>query len=85
MRVTEFEAERRFGFETTSGPMHESVRWTFSPSEEGSHVTMSLRLTPTALGMRLMEPLMRPSIKRAIRSNTGRMRELLDAEGSTRT
>jgi hypothetical protein len=69
VEVTEFEPVRRFGFRTTSGPMGEGMDVTIEERVGGSSVRMHLRLSPNALMLRLLEPVMRPLFARNVRRN----------------
>jgi hypothetical protein len=80
--ITAFEPDRRFGFQTTSGPMLEESDWTIEQGDDGSAVSIRLRLTPRSAGLRVMAPLMRPLFDRNVRRNVQRMRASLDALGN---
>jgi len=83
-RVTAFEPDRRFGFATTGGPMVEELDVTIEGRPDGSWLRIHLRLTPSSLGLRILEPLIRPSLSGNVRANTERMRTALNAEGDDR-
>ncbi|HEX9043529.1 MAG TPA: SRPBCC family protein [Candidatus Limnocylindrales bacterium] len=80
--VTAFEPDRRFGFETTKGPMSERLDCLIEARPGGSRVRLHIRLAGVALPLRIMEPLMRPMFARNLRANTERMRLALDAAAS---
>jgi hypothetical protein len=77
--VTSFEPDRRFGFETTKGPMSERLECTIEARPGGSRVRVHMRLAAVSLPLRIIEPLMRPAFARNLQANTERMRRALDA------
>ena len=80
--VTAFEPDHRFAYATTSGPMRQQLEVTIEERPDGAQLRVHIRLVPASLGLRLLEPLIRPSVARNIRAHTERMRIALDAESA---
>ena len=83
-KVTEFEPDHRFAWESTSGPMRQQADLTIEERPEGARVHAHVRLVPASLGARLTEPLMRSMLDRNLQAHMEGMRQALDAEGSPR-
>ncbi|HYL40730.1 MAG TPA: SRPBCC family protein [Candidatus Binatus sp.] len=81
-KVTEFEPDRRFAWESTSGPAHQQADLTIEERPGGARVHVHVRLTPASLGARLTMPLMRSMLDRNLRAHTEGMRKALDAEAA---
>jgi hypothetical protein len=79
-KVTEFEPDRRFAYESTSGPAHQEADLTIEERLGGARVHVHVRLTPASLGARLTMPLMRSMLDRNLRAHSEGMRKALDAE-----
>ena len=79
-KVTEFEPDRRFGWESTSGPAHQEADVTIEERPGGARLHVHVRLTPASMGTRLFMPLMRSMLDRNLRAHTEGMRRALDAE-----
>lgn len=78
VRVSAFEPDRSFAFETTKGAMIERGQFTIEPRTGGSNVHINMRLQPASLFLRLLEPAMRPMFASNARRNIMRMREAID-------
>jgi hypothetical protein len=79
-KVTAFEPDRRFAYESTSGPAHQQADMTIEERPGGARVHVHVRLTPTSLGTRLFMPLMRSMLDRNLQAHAEGMRHALDAE-----
>ena len=77
IRITEFEPPRRFGFESTSGPMRERVSWQLEPTSTGTRIRTSLSFAARAPAMRLFAPVMRRMIARNVERNMENFRRAL--------
>ena len=69
VRITEYEPPRRFGFESTSGPVREQVTWELSATPTGTTIQTSLRFSTATRAMRLFAPVMRRMIARNVERN----------------
>ena len=79
-KVTEFEPDRRFAWESTSGPAHQQADLTIEGRPGGARVHAHVRLVPASLGARLIMSLMRSMLDRNLRAHTEGLRKALDAE-----
>ncbi len=79
-KVTEFEPDRRFGWESTSGPAHQQADLTIEERPGGARVHVHVRLVPASLGARLTMPLMRSMLDKNLRAHTEGIRRALDAD-----
>jgi hypothetical protein len=79
-KVTEFEPDRRFAWESTSGPAHQEADLTIEERPGGARVHAHVRLTPASVGARLTMPLMRSMLDRNLRIHAEGVRTAIDAE-----
>ena len=80
-KITEFDANRRLAFQTTSGPADFAGAFGFQPEGAGTRVTMSFQLGLRGL-MRLMEPMIGGSFRKEMDAAAQAMKGLAEGQGA---
>jgi len=76
--VTEFETNKRFGFESVSGPIQLQAFYDFESLDRGTNVIVSSLINP-GMFFRLVEPIVAGTAKRQFKENFTRLKEILEA------
>jgi hypothetical protein len=76
--VTEFEANRSYGFETISGPIQLQTFYSFEPVDRGTEVTVSTLINPGGF-FKLVDPIVARAAKKQFRENLAKLKELLES------
>ena len=79
-KITAFEPNKTFTFESMSGPMIYKGTWTFEPTESTTKVSMEFEGRMKGL-MRLFEPLMVKMFKGEMEGNTVRLKDVIESQG----
>jgi hypothetical protein len=80
VEVTAFQPPRRFALRNRSGPFELDRAFSFEPVDGGTHIRFSFRMRPRPLPLRLLFPLLRPTISRQVHANIARLGQLLDGD-----
>jgi hypothetical protein len=78
--VREFRPATRFSFDNTSGPFELKRSYSFHPSNGRTRIEFRFIMAPKGV-MRLLFPLLRTVIAGQVRTNIGRLAELLGRTG----
>jgi uncharacterized membrane protein len=79
-RITEWDANRRYSLESTSGPISVQAAYTFEPTDVGTKLSLSLE--PKVGGfLKLMEPMIIDMGQRQIEADFKQLKELLESGG----
>ena len=81
-RISAFEPNKTFTFESMSGPMEFQGTWTFEPVESGTRLSMDFEGRMKGL-MRLFEPLMAMQFKGQMEGSTARLKDILESQGGS--
>ena len=76
--VTEYEPNRAFGFQVTSGPMTSRARYSVEPAGAGTRLTASGQAEATGL-YRLVAPLLVRTLKRHSQDDLTNVKRILEA------
>ena len=77
--VTEFETNKSFGFETTSGPIQLQTSYSFETVDRGTIVIVSARIDPGGF-FKLVNPIVARAAKKQFKENLTSLKELLEAK-----
>ena len=76
--VTEFEANKSYGFETISGPIQLQTSYSFEALDRGTHIIV-FSLINTGGFFKLVDPIVARAAKKQFKENLARLKELLEA------
>ena len=76
--VTEFEANKRFGFKTITGPIQLQTSYSLEAIEHGTSVTVASMINPGNF-FKLVDPIVARVAKKQYKENLTRLKELLEA------
>ena len=75
--VTEFEANKSYGFETISGPIQLQTSYSFEAVNRGTNVIVSSLINPGGF-FKLLDPIVARATKKQFKENLARLKELLE-------
>jgi hypothetical protein len=84
-RVAEFEPNSAFAHRSIEGAMGEDVHYSFRSTQQGTHLTMNLRIVPRTLPMRILAPVINIGVRRNFERNVGRFERMLRELPTART
>lgn len=76
--VTEFEANKIYGFKTLSGPVQLRASYKFETVDRGTNLAVSTRVRPGGF-FKLVDPIVARAAKKQFKENLARLKELLEA------
>ena len=79
-RISAFEPNKSFTFESLSGPMEFKGSWSFESVEGGTRLLMEFEGRMKGI-MRLFEPLMAMQFKGQMRDSTAKLKAILESQG----
>jgi hypothetical protein len=77
VEITELARPGRFALRNVDGPFELDRGYTFEPVPGGTLIRFTFRMRPRPLPLRLLFPLLAPTIARQVRTNIGRLSDLL--------
>jgi carbon monoxide dehydrogenase subunit G len=77
VEVSELEPERAFGLRMLEGPLPVDADLRFEPAGGGTRVRFRVHGQPGG-AMRLLQPLLRPTLKRQFRQHCGELKHVLE-------
>jgi hypothetical protein len=81
--VTEFEANKCYGFETISGPIQLQTSYSFETVESGTNVIVSANVNPGGF-FKLVDPIVARVAKKQFKENLTKLKELLESRAINR-
>lgn len=75
--VTEFHVNKRYGFETISGPIQLQTSYNFEAVNHGTNVTVTSLINPGGF-FKLLDPIVARAAKKQFQENLARLKELLE-------
>jgi hypothetical protein len=78
VEITEFARPGRFGLRNLDGPFELDRGYTFEPTPDGTLIRFTFRMRPRPLPLRLLFPLLAPTIARQVRTNIARLGTVLE-------
>ena len=78
-RISAFEPNKSFTFESLSGPMDFKGTWSFESLENGTRLSMEFEGRMKGL-MRLFEPLMAMQFKGQMQESSAKLKEILESQ-----
>jgi len=79
IEVTEFEANRNYGFETISGPIQLQTSYNFEAVKGGTNVIASSLINPGGF-FKLVDPVVARIVGKQFKENLARLKELIEAK-----
>lgn len=77
--VTEFKANKSYGFETISGPIQLQTSYSFEAVENGTNLTVSSMINPGGF-FKLVDPIVTRVAKKQFKDNLTRLKEILETK-----
>ena len=77
--VTEFEANKSYGFETISGPIQLQTSYSFESVDSGTTVIVSSLINPGGF-FKLVDPIVASAAKKQFKENLEKLKEILEAK-----
>ena len=77
--VTEFEANKCYGFETISGPIQLQTSYSFETVDRGTTVIVSTLVNPGGF-FKLIDPIVARVAKKQFKENLAKLKEVLEAK-----
>jgi len=75
--VTEFEANKSYGFETISGPIQLQTSYSFEALDHGTNVIVSSLINPGGF-FKLVDPIIARATKKQFKENLTTLKEILE-------
>jgi len=76
--VTDFEANKSYGFETVSGPIQLQTSYSFESVTNGTNVMVSSLINPGGF-FKLVDPIVSRVAKKQFKENLAKLKELLES------
>jgi hypothetical protein len=77
VEITDLDRPSRFALRNLDGPFELERGYTFEPVPDGTLIRFTFRMRPRPLPLRLLFPLLSPTIARQVRTNIGRLTGLM--------
>ena len=79
-RISAYEPNKTFTFESTSGPMEFKGTWSFEPAESTTKVSFDMEGRMNGI-MRLLEPILAGKLRKEMDGNIVRIKNNLESQG----
>ena len=77
-QITEFEANKHYGFQTISGPVQLKTSYKFETVERGTNVVVATEVNPGGF-FKLVDPIVARATRKQFKENLTKLKDILEA------